>query len=74
MGIFSAIGRMFSGSPKESITQVQPPAPSFRPEDWTIECVRKQGINPMVRNADDDYHAVSTNYTAANRLARDCAR
>lgn len=47
------------------------PGLAFRLEDWTIERVRKQGINSAVRNSDDDYYAVA-NVHAANPLARDC--
>lgn len=65
MGFFS---RLF-GRPDAPTDSLQM---SYRAEDWTIERVRRQGINPLVRNADDDYYAVATNYAAANRLARDC--
>lgn len=44
----------------------------WQPGDWTIECVRKTGIGPTVRSADEDYMAVAVNFAAPNRLARDC--
>lgn len=66
MGFFS---KLF-GNGDEAVAAASP-SPSFKPEDWTIERVRTQGINPMVRNSDDDYYAVA-NVHAANPLARDC--
>lgn len=47
---------------------------AWTPSDWTIERVRRTGISPTVRNADEDYMAVATNFGSANRLARDCRR
>lgn len=67
MGFFS---RLFSGSSKEEAGSA-PTRTTFKQGDWTIERVRKQGINPAVRNSDDDYYAVA-NVHAANPLARDC--
>lgn len=67
MGFFS---RLFLGRSEEKAGPAQT-RPAFKPEDWTIERVRKQGINPAVRNSDDDYYAVA-NVHAANPLARDC--
>lgn len=64
------LSRLFSGSLRETAQPAQA-GMSFRPEDWTIERIRKQGINPAVRNSDDDYYAVA-NLHAANPLARDC--
>ncbi len=68
MGLLEAIGKLFSGG---TSGEAKPEAPTWKPEDWSVERVRKEGLNPMVRNADEDYMAVETSYRAANRLARD---
>lgn len=68
MGLLEAIGKMFSGG---SSGGAKPEGSTWKLEDWSIERVRKEGLNPMVRNADEDYMAVETSYRAANRLARD---
>ncbi len=68
MGLLEAIGKMFSGG---SSDEAKPEGHSWKPEDWSIERIKNQGINPMVRNADEDYMAVETSYRSANCLARD---
>lgn len=75
MKFLRTLSRLISGGQKEPTAKQSPPSASaFHPEDWTIEMVRKRGINPLVRNADDDYYAVSTDYVSENCLSRDCLK
>lgn len=70
MGLLDLMKRLISDSAKEAQSAESIEGKSEEQETGTA---RKQGINPMVRNADADFEPSATNYKAANRLVRDCS-
>lgn len=45
---------------------------AMQTEQVRLEYVREVKYNPLVRNTEDDYREIASDFQAANPLARDC--